>query len=92
MTRTQRLVRAAEIVFIIPIEVGGVPHPRNYAMMSPPAASALATLSPVEQLHQIKAMIGHEFEEARRFCEAVHDAEKGGLTLDAAIRFAATTM
>ena len=75
-----------KVVYVIPEELGGVSHARNYILVDHRVADALATYSTPERLSRVKSMIGQEnFESARVFCKAVKDLTKTGVGMDAAV-------
>ena len=75
-----------KVVYVIPEELGGVSHARNYMVVDHRVADALATYSTPERLSRVKSMIGQEnFESARVFCKAVKDLTKTGVGMDAAV-------
>ena len=79
--------RAFEMIEIIPTELGGVPHPRNYLLVDYRAADAVATLPLAERLAFVRSIAGNEtFDLARLFCKAVGDLTKTGVDADTAVK------
>ena len=79
-------VRAVAIVDVIPEELGGVAHPRNWAVVHRYVSDDLTTLSAVAKMIAMKTLIGEEdFNKARLFCKAVGDHRRTGISVDAAI-------